>query len=191
MSDRNLRLFPSSVWQKIRHPRGRRTLRVCAWCHQVFEQRQSGPPRGCSPACSLALLFEAHVERTETCWIWHGTIGHDGYGRLSTWGGHSLHAHRYAYERFVGPIPEGLTLDHLCRNRACCNPAHLEAVTHKTNILRGEGLPADNARKTHCKHGHLLAGENVFVKANGGRGCKICRRRIVREYAQRQKARGH
>lgn len=187
MSERNLRLFPSSVWQKIRHPRGRPALRVCDWCRQVFAVR-SGPPRGCSPECSLALRFEDYVERTETCWIWRGTLGHDGYGRLSGENGRSIHVHRYAYERFVGPIPAALPLDHLCRKRACCRPDHLEAVSHKTNILRGVGGGAINARKTHCKHGHLLDGENLYLE-HGKRRCIACQRRRQREWQQRQPVR--
>ena len=162
MSDKTLRLFPWHVWEKTRNTRPKAPLRICDWCRHVFATR-SGPPRGCSPACSLALRFEDYVERTETCSIWRGTIGHDGYGRLSGERGRSIQVHRYAYECFVGPIPASLTLDHLCRNRACCNPAHLEAVTHKTNILRGEGGGAINARRTHCKHGHPLAGENLYL----------------------------
>ena len=188
MSQKTLRLFPWDVWEKTRRVRPKPPLRICDWCRQVFAQR-SGPPRGCSPACSLGLLFEEHVERTNTCWIWRGTLGHDGYGRLSGWGGRIIQVHRYAYERFVGPIPAGLLLDHLCRIRACCNPAHLEAVTHKTNILRGVGGGAVNARKTHCKHGHLLEGENLYLEPNGKRRCMACMQRRQREWQKRQPVR--
>jgi hypothetical protein len=75
----------------------------------------------------------------------------------------------------VGPIPEGKQLDHLCRNRACINPEHLEPVTAKENILRGESFSAKNARKTHCIHGHELSGDNLRILKHG-RVCLECRR---------------
>ena len=188
MFQKTLRLFPWDVWEKTRRTRPKPPLLVCAWCKQVFA-RHYGSQRACSEVCSLALRFEQYVERTDTCWIWHGTRGHDGYGRLSRWKKRQyVYTHRYAYERFVGPIPAGLTLDHLCRNRACCNPAHLEAVTHKTNILRGEGGGATNARKTHCKHGHLLDGENLYLE-HGKRRCIACMRRRQQEWQKRQPVR--
>src|SRR6266576_3456485 len=98
--------------------------------------------------------FWAKVDRrgSEECWPWQANRGR-GYGNV--WiAGRMYRAHRVAYELLIGPIPEGLTLDHLCRNRGCVNPAHLEPVTSRENTLRGEGISANNARKTHCKHGH-------------------------------------
>lgn len=88
-----------------------------------------------------------------------------------------------------GSIPKGLTLDHLCRNRACVNPVHLEPVTNRVNILRGIGITAQNARKTHCKHGHPFTVENTIYKHGGGwRICKICNRARFREYSARRRA---
>lgn len=187
MSEHKLRLFPLPVWQKIRARYPSAPLRVCPWCKHVYRAKGRSQA-GCSDACSLAIRFEMHVLRTEMCWIWQGTLDKNGYGVLSVGASNALYVHRYAYERFVGPIPHGLTLDHLCRTPACCNPAHLEAVTYKTNTLRGEGVSAENARKTHCLHGHLLTGENLYIAVSGARVCKACRRRRKREYEQRQKA---
>lgn len=123
------------------------------------------------------------------CWEWQaGKIR--GYGQFSPTRpavpdgqprpSGSVAAHRFAYELLVEPIPEGLTLDHLCRNPACVNPGHLEPVTIGVNTLRGEGPAARNARKTHCKRGHPLSGGNIWVYATPTgtqRICKTCRRR--------------
>lgn len=99
------------------------------------------------------------INNTERCWEWMAYVeqgGGQGYGKFRL-GSRMVRAHRLAYELEVGEIPEGMVLDHLCRNRRCVNPTHLEPVTKTENILRGEGPTAVNARKTHCeKHGTLL-----------------------------------
>ncbi len=87
-----------------------------------------------------------------------------------------VYAHRAAYELYVGPIPEGLTIDHLCRNTLCVNPAHLEAVTMRENILRGTGPSAQAARKTHCLRGHPFDDGNTLFRATGKRVCRACQR---------------
>lgn len=107
------------------------------------------------------------------CWIWMGWCDSDGYGRVRLNGKMPL-AHRATYTLLIGAIPAGLTLDHLCRIPSCVNPAHLEPVPLRINILRGESLFARRARQTHCIRGHELSGENLVVY-NGGRNCLRCR----------------
>lgn len=111
----------------------------------------------------------AKVDKTDTCWLWTGHINTSGYGQIR-WGGPKARAHRIAYELEVGPIPEGLELDHLCRVRHCVNPSHLEPVTRRVNVHRGEGGAGRNSRKTHCPRGH------AYDYAVGGRRyCRTCR----------------
>lgn len=111
---------------------------------------------------------------TESCWLWIGTKRTDGYGRFWTPGG-DCYAHRFSYELVHGTIPEGLTLDHLCRNHSCVNPAHLDPVTPRENVLRGDGPGGRNARKTHCIHGHAYTPENTHWRPGGGRECRTCK----------------
>lgn len=126
--------------------------------------------------------IEKRIERTVGCWTWIGSRDVEGYGRMTA-GRKSPKAHRLVYEALVGPIPPGLHLDHLCRNTSCVNPAHLEPVTPRENILRGVGVAALNATKTHCKHGHPLSGQNLYVYAGGRkRACRACCARSHREY---------
>lgn len=113
------------------------------------------------------------IRKRNGCWVWTGSIER-GYGRMRV-GGKWKRMHRFMYEHHVGPIPDGLVLDHLCRNKACCNPMHLEAVTQKENIRRGD-TGAHNRRKTHCKHGHPFTDKNTYITKAGHRQCKACRR---------------
>lgn len=110
------------------------------------------------------------------CWLWTGAIHPTGYGQMRTPGTRvSTSAHRVVYESLVEPIAPGLVLDHLCRIRACVNPDHLEPVTHRVNLLRGVGINATNAAKTHCKHGHEFTPENTYRYGNK-RQCRTCNR---------------
>ncbi len=124
-------------------------------------------------ALRLREQFEAQYKVADNgCWLWLRKRNNVGYGTLNVFGGFAL-AHRLAYELYVGAVPDGLVLDHQCETRTCVNPHHLKPVTHQENILRGNGLAAQNARKTHCLRGHLLGGDNVYLNA-GRRHCKEC-----------------
>ena len=90
------------------------------------------------------------------------------------------------YKHYVGEIPKGWDIDHWCKNHACCRPGHLEAVTHQENILRGIGIAALNAKKTHCLNGHLLDGENLYIRPTG-RGCFECNRKRASDFYQKNK----
>lgn len=116
----------------------------------------------------------------EECWRWNGAENGSGYGRFHL-GGRSVAAHRVAYELMVGPISEGLVIDHLCRNPSCVNPAHLEPVTGRENTLRGMSPYAIKARWTHCKWGHEFTTENTYIAPNGTRRCRACHRKGNRE----------
>jgi len=114
------------------------------------------------------------------CWQWTGRLTPDGYGH-SFIDGKLRMAHRVVYERAIGPIPPGLQLDHLCRNRGCVNPYHMQPVTQRENALRGNGFSGVNARKTHCPRGHKFSEENTYRSPKGGRFCRACRRTSNRE----------
>jgi hypothetical protein len=120
-------------------------------------------------------LFERHYipEPNTGCWLWTGARFRKGYGNFGI-DGHNRSAHRVAYELYIGPIPEGLDLDHLCRVPSCVNPDHLEPVTRRENIRRGDSVPARKAAQTHCKRGHPLFGPNLYLW-KGGRICRECR----------------
>jgi hypothetical protein len=122
------------------------------------------------------------------CWNWTGYRNGDGYA-IGHHRGRWVRAYRFSYEVFVGPITGGLTIDHLCRNRGCVNPEHLEAVPLRTNVLRGDGVGVRNARKTHCANGHPFDEENTLPDERGWRVCKICRREQTRAANERRRRR--
>jgi len=118
---------------------------------------------------NLSLLVESG------CIEWQGAIDNRGYGRIYVEGKYCL-AHKWGWESLHGKVQTGLELDHLCRNRKCVNPNHLEAVTHEVNMQRGNGFAGINARKTHCLRGHPFNEENTVILRLSSRECLLCRR---------------
>ena len=136
------------------------------------------------------LLKKIEIDQ-KGCWIWTGKRRGSGYGGIKI-NGKDIYTHRFSYEFYRGLIPEGLTIDHLCRTRACANPDHLEAVPNRVNLLRGEGFVAQEARQTKCKHGHPFDLFNTYFRPDGNRDCHICRHEAeTRRYRKRQVSLAH
>lgn len=119
------------------------------------------------------------------CWLWQGALA-QGYGHLKV-KGKSHPAHRFGYEMLIESIPPELVCDHLCRVRHCVNPDHIDITDHKTNILRGVGRGAKEARQTECKQGHPLNGENLRIDTRGRRVCQTCTLKYLVEWRKRNK----
>ena len=143
---------------------------------------------------TLAERFWAKVDKTgegQGCWTWTAACTTGGYGQFNLGGGRKAYVHRLAYEWLVGAIPDGLVIDHLCRNRLCCNPAHLEPVVQRTNVERGRAVlhvdrwqDASATKKrglTHCKYGHPFDEANTIQRKAGRRGCRACQTAYQRE----------
>lgn len=129
--------------------------------------------------------FWAKVEKTDTCWLWTGCLSGVGYGQIRIHTKCHL-AHRYSFELHKHQIPAGLVLDHLCRNRRCVNPDHLEPVTRHENIRRGTAWTVKRNR-TCCPRGHEFTPENSAINQKGVRRCRTCIRRSQYAYVQRRK----
>lgn len=117
-----------------------------------------------------------HLPVLGECWLWKGYIRPDGYGEFGP-AGRMVHAYRWGYEQFVGPVPAGYELDHLCRNPACVRPSHLQPVTHAENMRRGT-----RGQATHCAKGHPYDEANTIIASDGARRCRTChneRRRTI------------
>lgn len=140
---------------------------------------------------TLLERIEARIERVpfSTCWYWVGGSNGEGYGQLSI-DGRSRSVHRLLYEASIAKIPDGKELNHLCEIKCCCNPAHLEAVTHAENMLyssrKRTWVHNSAANQTHCKHGHPLSGSNLRM-ACGKRRCVICNKKWQKEWRERSK----
>lgn len=137
----------------------------------------------------LIVRLESRIEKTSDCWIWRGKIDKTGYGSFGLKDNgvsRTRSAHKIVYEVLVGPIPQGMQLDHDCHDpiiciddcphRLCVNPSHLAIVTPRQNVLRSNGLAAKNASKTHCKNGHEFTEQNIYVPAKrpNRRYCRTC-----------------
>ncbi len=168
------------------------------WCKKHYEMwRYTGSPCGTRRQLIMDRFWSKvnkdgpipdYAPHLGPCWLWMGYITRYGYGSIY-WGSRPerMPAHRFAYKLLIGPIPDGLVPDHLCRVRHCVNPQHLEAVTSGENVLRGIGASAMNARKEACKYGHTFDEANTYYPPSGGRQCRACNRRV--EQARRDRLR--
>lgn len=140
----------------------------------------------------LTLSFMAQTKWSEDkqyngipCLIWIGYKDRHGYGQITVRNeDESRLAHRWAYERWIGPIPDGLTIDHLCYNRNCVNPAHLEPVTHSENVRRA------TEKRTHCRYGHPYTEDNLYITPTGYRQCRTCRREATKRSQNKKRRKG-
>lgn len=170
------------------------------WCSMHWKRwRKHGDPLWEPPSAEARFWAKVDKREPDECWPWVGRLEADGYARFEA-GGMRCPAHRVAYELTIGPIPEALTIDHTCHNadmscaggstcahRRCCNPAHLEAVSLKINTLRGRGVSALNAAKTHCPRDHPLSGDNLRLNPDGHRVCRTCQATASAEQYRKRK----
>lgn len=132
--------------------------------------------------------FESKVEILITnCWKWNGHIEENGYGRFGIGSHLMVSAHRMSYILYKGPIDLGLTIDHLCKNKWCVNPNHLEPVTLKENLLRSNAITTINKNKQECDSGHIFSLSNTYIRPVGSRDCRICHCIAQKKYLKNKK----
>ncbi|WP_354643940.1 HNH endonuclease signature motif containing protein [Kitasatospora camelliae] len=159
-------------------------------CSKHYQRKlATGSATGTRRPSAEARFFEK-VREDNGCWTWTGAVDRSGYGLLSNSAGldrkRMVKAHRWCYEFLRAEIPPRLELDHLCRNRACVNPWHLEPVTSRVNTLRGRSFSAANARKSACHRGHPFTPANTYVNPAGSRICRACSAASRTAYEQRK-----
>jgi hypothetical protein len=133
------------------------------------------------------LLYRTNIQGWDECWLWLGSKNEKGYGHIrADMNGPVMQVHRVAYETWVGEIPEGLEIDHLCGTRNCVNPSHLEVVDRRTNVNRGRRN--QNHGKTRCLHGHPFDAKNTYIDGRGNRACRRCGVERMRRYRTRKVA---
>lgn len=156
------------------------------WCRKHHTRwLRHGDPLHVEVVGSPEVRFHAKVRKgwMGDCWLWTGAVS-SGYGTLYI-DNRNVYAHRFSYELHVGPIPHGKQIDHLCRVQPCVNPDHLEAVTPRTNILRGNAPSAVAVRTNRCRRGHEFTEENTYWRPDGrGRQCRACARLRERRHAE-------
>lgn len=132
------------------------------------------------------ILARVTVDPDTGCWIWQSCIDQYGYAKARRGGDRA--GHRLSYATFVGVIPDGLQIDHLCRVKSCVNPQHLEPVTLRENMMRRwvAVRPFQGRIRDHCKKGHPYAGSNLYITPTGKRDCRACRKEASRRYQARR-----
>lgn len=138
------------------------------------------PPSFGSLEALERFLGHIRIDFDSGCWCWEGAKDQKGYGK--SWDHRHWRAHRWSYTYFIGPMPDGLVTDHLCRNHSCVNPWHLEPVTTRENLIRGETLAAGNLAKEYCINGHAFNVENTILSKKGYRDCRRCHREKLIRY---------